>query len=285
MRIIAQEMIGETSLSTEQQLGRLALESSVISNVVEIFRDTLPSLQRDLKNAYHGLTESDELTKDVKVGLSHFTNVERRLPNAVFLDYSQTVVSVPEGFKGEILPYLDFLNGKTDELFLGANEIIGAYKVVLATFISDKENRTSLKDHTDLYLRVQKRREEIVEEITRFFPKSTVNTKQRLSDVMGRFSDLPAIAKQMEKLNDSRRKNNLKTLSNSVREVSDLLDIIVEDVQNQGVAKVSGAAAMNVSKGAYELGKFVEIVAVFRAMVDQAVATTSKLMVQMDRII
>lgn len=285
MRIIAQGTKEETSLSAEHYMSRLALESSFVSNVVEIFKSAIPSFQRELTNAYHNLTESDEVTRDVKVGVSHFTTVKKKLPDATFVDYANIVVSVPEGFNGKLLPYLVFLNSQTDELFKQAYDVIGAYKVVLSTFISDKENKTSLKDNTNLYHRILERREEIVNDISHFFPKSTVNTKKRLSDILDRFNDLPAIVAEMEKLNDARRQNNLSMLSSAVREVVELLDIIVKEVQADGVKNVSGNAAMNISKGAYEIGKYIEFIAVFCSMVDVAVSTSSKLIVQLDKVL
>lgn len=285
MGVPALEIDEACTVSLESQINQLALESNVISNVINSFRNVIPNITDDLKAMALRLVETDTLTKEFITANQHFSKLERKIPDASFVNYSKTIVSVPEGFSGNMLNYLKFLDSLSTEIFKEANSVLGDYNLVLSSFISNKQDKISLKDHTTLFERVKERREEILKNIKQFFPSTSVNSRKRFGDVVERFGELPEIMKVLEHLNRERKGHNLKEIANAVRESVEMLDIVIEEVKKNGVTNVSGNSAMNISQGAYELARFVELVAIYRNMVDIAVTSASRMIVQLEEII
>lgn len=285
MRSLAQFIDPTPTLSLESRMDRLALESNILANVIGAFKNVVPELREKLVNAFDSLKGADDLTKEVNEVIKSFKKVEKKIPHASYLNVAKVVVSVPEGFKGNMLDYLTFLNSISEEIFRDANKVLGEYNVVLSSFISNKQDKITLKDHTALFKRVKERRVQITEKIATFFPTTSVTSKQRLSDVCERFADLEPMSKVVELLGRERKSHNLKEISASVRQITDLLNIVVDDVQKNGIENVSGAAAMNISEGAYELGKFIELVAIYRTLVDQSITAAKDLFEKLDKIL
>lgn len=272
-------------VSLESQLQRLALEASAVSNVIDTFKGIVPSLAEKLREVYSSLKSDDDLTRELKNTRSKFGEVKPKFAHANFLNYSKTMVSVPEGFKGNLLDYIQVLASMSQEVFLEANKTLGSYNFALAAFISNKESKTSLQDHSHLFHQVAKRREELNDRLKTFFPTSSNLSKAYLGDTISRFADVEALVAQSEKLNIQRKSQNIKEITESVKKAVDLLDVIIEDTQTNGVDKVSGAAAMNISQGAYELGKYVEFIAIYRYRVEQSLASVGALVETLDRIL
>lgn len=286
MRTLAAAVLNQnTTLPLDAQMRRLALESGFTANVADLFRNTIPNLVEHLVGGYKDLLGSSDLSAPVREMHADFRRLETKLPHAVYLNYTSTVVSVPEGFEGSLHDYVVFLHSVSEEMFREALQTIGEYNGVLSTFISNKDAKTSLKDHSDLFRRVEKRREEITARVKEFFPGTQVTPKKRLGQVVSRFAELEQIVAMVDKLDRDRKDHSLKEFAAAVHKSCDLLAIVVKQTTSEGVDNVSGNAAMNISQGAFELGKYVELVALYRNMVDQAVATSAKLVKQLSEIL
>ena len=275
----------KTTLSLESQMNRLALEAGAIANVIDSFRNIIPNLSHALHSAYENLTAKDETDKLIVSLNDSYHVLEKKLPDATYTNLKSIVVSVPEGFKGNMLEYLKFLQHLSDTLFKDANSILGGYRSVLATFISNKEDKVSLQSYQDTYRRVKEQRQQAVAEIKKFFPGTATNSKKRLEDIVERLSEVRPMIDLARKLNDDRHKQNLKQISATTRECVELLDVLVKEVQDKGTDKVSGNAAMNIAEGAYEIGKFVELIAIHRTMVMQAMLSVERLTKQLSDVI
>lgn len=279
MRAMTLDFDTEPTMSLESQMQLLALEASAISNVIETFSSIIPNLADSIYSQFKSLSQSDDNVR-VKVEDAKLTfgKLKVKLPHASFISQSKTLVSVPEGFVGNLLAYCATLANMSNAVFSEANKTLGEYNFALSAFISNKENKTSLKDHTDLFVRTRARREEMTAQIKQFFPKDSDLSKAYLGDVIHRFSDLETLLHSVEKLNNQRKEHNLSAVSDSVKKSLDLLKIIIDDTKNNGIAQVSGAAAQNISQGAYEIGKYVEFISIYRYRVEQLVSTIEKLM-------
>lgn len=279
MRAMTLDFDTEPTMSLESQMQLLALEASAISNVIETFSSIIPNLADSIYSQFKSLSQSDDNVR-VKVEDAKLTfgKLKVKLPHASFISQSKTLVSVPEGFVGNLLAYCATLANMSNAVFSEANKTLGEYNFALSAFISNKENKTSLKDHTDLFVRTRTRREEMTAQIKQFFPKDSDLSKAYLGDVIHRFSDLETLLHSVEKLNNQRKEHNLSAVSDSVKKSLDLLKIIIDDTKNNGIAQVSGAAAQNISQGAYEIGKYVEFISIYRYRVEQLVSTIEKLM-------
>ena len=274
-----------SSFSMESQLDRLALESTVLNSVLNTFSNIIPSLTEKLSAVYASLVPESDLSKEFKQTKQSLSELKVKLPHAKYVDYDKTLVSVPEGFKGDLLEYIAVLSNIAPRVFQGANETLSEYNFVLSSFITNKDAKTALKDHTALYKKIKHQREEMTEQLNKFFPLKGNLAKAYLGETITRFADVDMIVTQAEKLKQAQKSQNLKEISDSVKKSVDLLTIIVDDTRNNGIAQVSGNAALNVSQGAYELGKYIEFVALYRYRVEQAVASACKLTDDLNRIL
>lgn len=284
MPAVTLDFDSDTSISLESQMQRLALEAEAIANVVDTFKNLVPSLYEKLFTQYSQLTGDTQIDEDVKEMKLTFGNMKVKLRLTNYMNYNKTLISVPEGFKGDLLSYVHCLSSMATEVFQEANKTLGEYNFALSAFITNKESKISLKDHSDLFYRVQQTREKLTQEISNFFPNGSDLSKNYLGDVIHRFADLEELVRSAEKLNQQHKEQNIKAVQDSVKKSVDLLKIIVDDTRTNGIAKVSGNAAMNISQGAYELGKYVEFISIYRFRVEQVVSTIEKLLKKLDEI-
>lgn len=272
----------DITVSLESQMGRLALESGVLSNVIETFKHTVPALAQHLFEGYKGLTIGEDLQPHTQQVKLEFGKLKVKLAHANFVNAADVLISVPEGFKGDLLAYSQSLGAISGDIFREANQILGEYNFALSAFITNKDHQISLKDHTAVFLRVKAARETFAAEIGKYFDPDSNLSKLKLKQVVNRFGDLDDLVKGVDKLNVQRKSQNVKDISMAVKKSLDMLDLILKSAQEKGMTNISPNAAMNISTGAYEIGKYVEFIAVYRFRVEQLVSTIEKLMTQID---
>ena len=275
----------KSSVSLESQMQRLALEAEAIGNVIDIFKSVLPSLLDTLISKFQDVTEDSEIDTDINELKLTFNGLKVKLPHASYMACSKTLISVPEGFRGELLPYIATLSRMAEDVFKEANKLLGEYNFALSAFITNKEDKISLKDHTNIFRLAKQRREKMSSEISKYFPNGTDLSKTYLGTAISRFADLEHLLKEADKLFKSYKTHDIHSVKDSVKKSSDMLKIIIDDTRNNGISKVSGNAAMNISEGAYELGKYVEFISIYRFRVEQAVSTVEKLMKTLNTIV
>jgi hypothetical protein len=272
-------------ISLESQMQRLSMEAEAVSNVIDIFRNLVPDLAAKIRHAYEGLVSEDDhgaAVADVKLALYE---VERKLPQVKYTNYTKTLVDVPEGFDGDLVEFMEKLVHMAPAVSKEASAFLGEYNGVLAAFITNKDNKTALQDHTAFYKRVQTRREELTKELRSFFKEGKTVTKSYLGDVLHRFSDLHKLASATDKVNQVRKSQGLKDISNQVKKSVDQLDIVIENIRRNSVEAVSGPAALNISEGAYQVGKYVEFLVTYRYVAEQAIVSVQRLMKKLNEIL
>lgn len=273
-------------ISLERQLEQLAIESNVLANVIDTFRNIVPDLKTKIFEFKDRLTASATASdKEVKHCEDLFKHLSPKIKYANYVNYSKTLVAVPESFKGNLLQYILLLNKLAPEVYSEANKLLGEYNFVLSTFISNKETKISIKDHTDIFHKAKTARERFSLEISAFFPTNNPQSRNYLGHVIERFYDLEKILDETKKLNNTHSKQNIKNIAELVNNSCDSLDIIIRNLQTQGVSNVSGNSAKNISEGAYEVAKYVEFVSAFRYNTEQAIVAVEKLFETVDRVI
>lgn len=253
----------------------LSLESEVISNVIDTFRNLVPGVTFKIKELL-GTFGKDIGQKSIFDFTDKSKIAREKTKQLDYGIYHKTVITVPEGFKGSFVEYVIVLNKILPHLFSNSNELLGEYNFVLSSFITNKESKTSLKDHTTLYKQAAKIRESVIQEINKFY---TTNDKSvvYLGDVIERFSDLDILSTEVRKLEKLHNDQNLDDLKKVVDKSVGLLDIIIKDVQSNDISNVSGAAAKNISEGAYEIAKLVELLSLINFRTTQFLVSVDRL--------
>jgi hypothetical protein len=267
-------------ISIEHEMAKLSLESEFTANVIDTFRNLIPSLTFKIKEYVKSfdsvstlfVSESSRAVECEKIFKSEYEKVQ----HLNYSIYKKTLVSTPEGFKGSFLEYLTVLNKIIPEFFNSSNELLSEYNLILSSFITNKDNKISLKDHTTLYKNGTKLRESVISDLDQFFVNND-SSKKYLGDVLYRFSDLDDLIAQMKKLEQFYKKQSLGNIKEQIRKSTDLLEIIIKNTTEDNASAVSGAAAKNIAEGAYEIGKLVETISIMHFKMDQTLNSVRNL--------
>lgn len=264
-------------LSLESQLQRLALEASVVNNVVELFRTTLPAFASKLSEVASSFVNKDEHSEAALAAFQLVDTNKEQINKINFIDHATTLVPVPEGFDGNLLEYLSTLLNMAPAIFVEGNNVIEEYNLVLSNFVTNKDAKTSLKDHTAFYQQVEKNRTAMSDKLAAFFTTKNDRSRLPLGKIFHQTRDIFIAVEKAGHLEKARRTQNLEQFSKNVTKVSNVLNIVLRDSETEDLTNISGSAAMNLSTGALELARYVEFVALFRYRVEQAIVSVQRI--------
>lgn len=264
MSLIAQYVDHDRpSMSLESMIEHIAVESGVIANMLETFKKVVPSFLYQLRDTNKHISELSNTTDDLGVKLnSKERKAIERARHLDFVTFGERIISAPENFKGDFIQYAVLLNHIATLAYQSQNTILAEYNHILSSFITNKEEKISLKDHTLFFNRVKQEREGLAEKLKDFLNPKVGTSKVKFREVLGRMGDLEPLLKETAKLSSQHSRAKLQDINNSVNQCVDLLNIIVTGVQDGSISNVSPNATMNISRGAYEVAKYVEFVGV-----------------------
>lgn len=272
-----------STLSLEEHISRLALEASVLANLSESFSRFIPAMSTrfsELCSQFANTENHSEKMKEFTVSYREF-QPKAKLLN--FIDYRQALVSVPEGMNGELLSFVEFLAEHAGDVFNAAFTALDSFQNVLSAFVSNKDNKLTLSDMTHQYRAVKEYRERVTNKLSDFFDQNSSISKRRLGVVLARVTDITTLRDQLAKLDKMIQDKHLTQLSDKVSKISQLFSLIQKSIKEDGLEEISGAAAKNISEGAYEMAKLVELVSVFRFKIDQAFTSGKGLVEDLNR--
>lgn len=251
------------NISAEAHLNRIALEGELVANVIDVFRNALPTFIGNIADSKQRFLQAFKDNRDIVLNLSRkqktAVDAARHLD---FLNYGDRLISVPESFEGNLLDYAKVLRSVADVAYKAQVSVIADYKLILSGFITNKEDKISLKDHTDFFKRIQKEREALQQQLAAFTSSKTGESKAKLNKVLRRFAELEPLLHEVSLLTSSHEATKLNHLADSVNECVELLNIITSGIQKNSISNISSNAALNISQGAHEVAKYVEFVSV-----------------------
>lgn len=273
--------INTSSVSIENRLEVLSLEAINVANVIEVFKNILPDLNVKITETLDKLSfYKDNNSPEIKEILSNYKELEKKLKLINYVDKKDLLISVPEGFKGNLNKYLDLITEISNNVYPEANKLLNNYKLILSGFLTNKDQKISLTDHTNFFNSIRVKRESNISKLS-FYQTNNNSSKAKLKDSIEKINDIDLLVKKTEIINKVRNNNSLQELVGTVQEISKLLDTVIERVSVGDIANVSGASAKNLSEGAYEVAKYIEFVSLFNFRVEQITTTISKLVTQL----
>lgn len=265
MSLIASYFDGQSGeVSLEAHIERLSLEFQVLNNLTDNLKKILPDFTDKLEfflptiSGFLNTSSADT----VKLSSKHKATVAKA-KQCSFLNYGNMMVTVPENFNGNLPAYLNTLLELTPDTYGKIHQLLGDYNGILSSFITNKEDKTAIKTHTDFFLKIQVARTNRESKLKHFFPTVNGRSKVRLKDVISRMADVDDLFIASTKLTTVQNKQNLQQVDTELRGSIDLLKIIIGNINNKQTTSISPEAAMNISKGAYEVAKEVEHLSVF----------------------
>ena len=203
--------VEDRSINLDRQRAKLALEASVLANVIDTFRSMIPSVTSKLSDIAVSLKPVDDLTKTIN-NLNKFADDHRKEIGAVgIVKHCDTLIPVPESFdaKAKMIPYLEFLLKASPTVMAGVQEILSEYHLVLSTFISNKDAKKAIRDHSAFYKRIEKDRLGVATPLESYFDKDVSRSRLKFAQVYDQTSDVLDAVKLVTEINRLRSKQNL----------------------------------------------------------------------------
>lgn len=267
---------------------RLAVETISTTDVISLFRQLLPK-SADLIKAYlPSLSDLEVREHDTtkKLNNKDFRKAVEKAKGISFVAFSDTLVTVPEGFAGHLLPYLETLLVQNRTLSQFALQTLTEYNTQLAVFLSNADSRQSLKTQRTFLDKTRKTRELYEKAVATFFDKKhTTLSRRKLGETITRFADLDAVFAQAEALEQLRTHRSYREIIENVKKASDLLTLIRGRMDSSDIAKVSGVVAKDLADGAYEVAKLVEVLATYGYHTETALASVHSLANQLSELL
>lgn len=264
-------------LSLEEQLVTIAHEG-LTANIIGMFRDIIPNFSNRLKELKAKLSASQVQVQQLE---ATFTKVEKEAlavaEHSDFLVYGERFIMTPENFKGNLLEYSKVLNTVSSKLFQAQSAALDEYATILSVFLTNKDAKVSIKDHTAFFEKIESERVKLTKEISNFFTVETGVGQLPLRKVFNRFAEIKPFFEETKKLSDHQKSLELRKVQESVTHCVELLDLVIKGVKENTITEISPEAAKNIANGAYEMGKFVELVTVVYFHICTLVAVTNEL--------
>ena len=275
-----------TPASYELLVKRLVVESNVVSNAIAVFHSLLPKSAELIQSYIPGLNKLiDPSEQKPNITSKIHKDVVKAVEAYSFLVYESTLVAVPEGFNGKLIPYLQLLLSYDKRIIEDGRKVLADYNLQLSMFLSNADIRTSVKSHAETYKKIRKEREERQKQLEQFFDKTFSTLSRRpLNKVIDRFADLDVVFTLAEKLDQSRKGQNYKVIASDVQKTTDLLALINQRMDQGDIANVSGHTAKNLAEGAYEVAKYVESIALYGYYVETAIGSTNNIAEQLRKL-
>lgn len=267
MSIMQSAVITPVEKTYEQHLRHLALESIAMPSgpsILAVLKQIVPRSSELLSSLLPNLSRLSDHPE-----VPPLNNRERRellvkLQKVPYMAYQETLIFVPEGFKGKWIPYLELLLSQGDMLLARGKEVVDNYNLELSKFLSNADVRHSLVDKKAEYSKLKAEREGYQKLVDKFFDQTNSTlSRQKLKVVIDRFSDLSTVFQLEEKLLAVRKRQDYKTIIGEVNRASEMLKLISRRLDKGDIEDVSGQVARNLAEGAYEVAKFVEYLAIF----------------------
>lgn len=285
----ALELDNEVSYDYLQK--RIAIESIASPSMFSLFSQIIPKTSELLRSfvpqfsQFTGLSVPSNSATVIKLDNKQRQAVLKAMTRFSFTAYEETLISVPEGFNGKLIPYLEVLIGQGKVLIEHGFNVIKGYNTELAMFLSNYDIRTTLKSHSQHYAKIRQEREQYQKAVEAFFnSKQTSLSRQPLGKVMDRFGDLEKVFILEETLLNLKKRQDFKTIVSEVQKTADMLTLIKGRIDDGTITDASGQAIKNLTEGSYEAAKYVEYIALYAYFVETVLGSINNTSSQLGEI-
>lgn len=268
----------------EKKLSVLAMEADLFQSVVKSLSSLVPSIRERLTNLFSTDQNKDltasilDVSKDVKQLQTHLTAFN-------IVNYDKTMVMTPSGFKGNLIEYMEWLTKTLPDAQVRVMHHISDLNVHLAVFITNKDAKLTSKDITFDFKDAERETKRMLDQQREYFKASQPDaTRQVLTSVLSRFSDVTDLSKAMVALDRVANGVNYRAVKDEVTRLVARLESVSSQLEDMDDERLSGQAARNVAECAYIVAKQVEYLSVLRYDTEAALASGVALIEQLDRI-
>ena len=236
----------------------IALESTLLANMVNSVKNYFPGFMESIKPAFDSLSN---ITPPTLSKLFKSKTLEDKLNEAKYENVKYLKVSVPEGFNGNYLEYLELLN-ETLSYFDASYQSINEYYVLVSSIVTNKEAKKSLKDETKEYKDLEKSRMALNDKISDMFKARSTEALSTFGKHFKTNKEYSGAVVAASVLDRHLRAINIETVKGKVKQIVDVLSILIEQADKGNIAYMTPEVTKNIAFGAKEVAHQVEFLSV-----------------------
>jgi len=264
----------KSTLSLEQQLDRITLESNLLDNVTGLLAEYIPGIYKKINDLgkYLVIDVKEREYRDI-------LRIKKLSINGYKYDslepIAHTLVIVPYGLNTPLLEYIPAITNSLKMVNILATESLIDFNFALSKAISDSESRKTLSDRKSIYLDIDKARKEILNTIELFQTTKGARDKLPVYKVVDRISDVRLIIDSATDLSIMIKNGSLKNIKDEVDKTISLMDIVIKRLDgNDGISELSSTIVRNLAEESYIIAKVIELLTIIKYRADNVIVST-----------
>lgn len=268
-----QEITFSDAKLRENRVNMLRLESFA---PMDFIKNTLTSFKEsgvELKNYLlflQGFKGDDKSLSAIRSSISK----AKDLGGFNFVSHANELMACPTGFKGDFLEYCMTLNENMTPILAGVLGEINLFNIELSQFISNKSIKTSLRDDKNKVKTMAATRVKLTESLESFFTNGS-NQRLKLSTMYANSAAIMSASTQALQAYEKAYASKPTAIKSDVETIVQKLQIIIDQAEGHDDVEVSQEAMLNLAEKAYELGRQVEMLALFSTQAETAAVLSS----------
>lgn len=275
-----------TSLD-DLQRRMVVMESGFASStgVLEVFSRLIPKAAEVISGFMPNFSAFQEETKqDTVIRNKDFRKTLTAVNKLPFHSFQDVMVVVPEGFHGPLDKYLKLLITTQSEVTQRAAEALAGYQTDLGSFLNNIEKSVKPAINKTPYMKIKSDRLKVQSDLGAYFKAGSNVSRAKLGMIITRFADLEGVFSKTEQLVQSKNGKQLNQLMQGTNQTVELLKLIKDKLDNDKEIVLSAEVAKGISEGAFEIAKYIELVALVTFNVETAIAVSAGIVEQFSRI-
>lgn len=247
----------ENSNDLRLTMETIALEASVLSNMVQTVKKLFPSLIEGVSGSFTSVKNLE------KVELTHSSlqkDVIKKLGSTSYMDLDKLKVAVPEGFDADYITALDVCSQALDYMEFIKEVVIKDFRIYVSTFISNKDSKISTKDITYKNATNAEKAKQLNEIFSTLYKANSFSIESTYFKLVKRNADVETVFSLHNKIVARLKAFDLQYVKSEIEDIVSLIDVIIKQVNEDKIESISPEAVKNIAEGTYSLAKQVETV-------------------------
>lgn len=269
------------ALEDNMNVRGLALEANALSNVVSSIKKYFPDLLKGVDGVFTQFMALGD-AKPESVDLSNVeTKIVDRLKTVPYEEIDRLTIVVPEGFKGQYLPYFNALNEALSFRDAVTKPAMEDFYISVSSVLTNRNAKISLKDETRKYRELEKLRNDQNKVVTQYFRPNASDAQMQYQQLVEKNEDVQAVFVESKRLEKRLAEMNLSDMQNHVKRITSALQLLIDQATSGGAEHISPEVGKNLAIGAQEIAHQVEFFSInyFRAIAlrNSVISFTQKL--------
>lgn len=275
-------MIYQSAVTDSLALRTISLEANYISNAVQAIASHFPSLLAATSKGFDRLKsivkfKAEPGDANALVLSNNEKKIQELLSVVSYSELTRLRLAVPEGFIGNYTNYfldLQKLFDYHDNVCLPAFD---EFYITVASIVTNKDAKMSLKDKSSLYKALAKNREETNASITNHFLHRSTQSEQEYQKLFTDNNDVMESFRQRHRLVARLEGVKIETMTDYVNKINDVLELMIKMAKEGSIENFSPVQMKNITLGAYEMAYQAEFFAINYYRAQNAIVAASQL--------